>query len=171
MTASFVLGFPASANEGDDADAGPPESVRPAALIDIPAGVVLRPKADDGTRTTFRPDQEYKCFTATEWMQMGHLVTDYRWLWYNAILMEKRSLLLDQQVMNLELQLGVLRDDVAATRRGLDSMTGLLEKEHERRLDGETAQRIEIWLWKIGTVVGLVAAGAFGAAYGVEKSR
>jgi hypothetical protein len=166
-----VLGSPASADEGGDADAGPTESVRPEELIEVPAGMILRPKAEDGARTTFRPDQEYKCFTAVEWSQMGHLVTDYRWLWHNAILMEKRSLLLEQQIGNLELQLGVLSDDVAATRRGLDSMTGLLEKEHARRIDSESARRFEVWLWRIGTVVGLVAAGAFGAAYGVERSR
>lgn len=164
-----MLASQASADESDDA--GPVDSVRPAELIDVPAGVILRPRADDGTRTTFRPDQEYKCFAVSEWVQLGHLITDYRWLWYNAILMEKRSLLLEQQIGNLELQLGVLRDDAVATRRGFDSLTGLLEKEHARRLGTESTKRFEIWMWRIGTVVGLVAAGAFGAAYGVEKQR
>ncbi|MEN6368292.1 MAG: hypothetical protein ABFD77_01165 [Thermotogota bacterium] len=177
LTAFFAAAFPASADDGTGEGAEVVQAdedlagVRPAALIEIPAGMVLRPRADDGTRTSFRPDQEYKCFTSDEWAQMGHLVTDYRWLWYYAIKLEMRSSLFEAQVGNLELQLQVLRDDADTTRRGLESMSALLQKEHERRLNTETVQRFELWAWRVATVVGLVAAGAFGAAYGVERSR
>ena len=192
LTAFFAAGFPASADDGTgegaevvqpedgvahadsatvDQPAADPSGVRPAALIEIPAGLVLRPRGADGTRTSFRPDQEYKCFTADEWAQMGHLVTDYRWLWYYAIKLETRSALLEQEVGNLELQVGVMRDDVLAVRKGLDSMTGLLDKEHERSLRLESERKFELWAWRVGTVVGLVAAGAFAAAFGVERSR
>jgi hypothetical protein len=170
LTGSFAAESRASADGTPEATVEP-ERIRPDALLDVPVGVVLRPLDDEGRRATFRPDQEYKCFTAPEWAQMGHLVTDYRWLWYYAIKLETRAALLEEEVGNYELQLGVLRDDVETTRRGFDSMTGLLEKEHDYRLGMESMQRFEVWAWRIGTVIGLVAAGAFGAAYGVERSR
>lgn len=154
----------------DDAGAES-DQIRPPEIIEVPAGMVLRPRGDDGSRTVFRPDQEFKCFTAPEWAQMGHLITDYRWLWYYAIRMETKAALLDKEIGNLQLQLTVLRDTEETTRRGLESMTSLLDKEHGARLQMQSKEKFELWAWRIGTVVGLAAAAAFGAAWGVERSR
>lgn len=153
--------------QADDEEA----RVRPASLRTVPDGLVLRVRDDSGVRTVFRPSEEYKCFSVAEWGQMAHLVTDYRWLWHYAIQMETKAALLQGQVDNLEIQMTVLRDSLDVTRNGLDTMTGLLNKEHERRLNSEASRTFEVWAWRVGTVVGLVAAGAFGAAWGVERSR
>lgn len=133
--------------------------------------MVLRPKSDEGQRVVFRPDQEYKCFTVDEWGSMGHLITDYRWLWYYAIQLELKTELLNRDVGNLELQIVILRDSVDVTQRGLESMTALLDKEHDARLRASRKASVELWAWRIGTVLGLVAAGAFGAAWGVERAN
>lgn len=145
--------------------------IRPEAMIEVPAGIILRPRTESGTRTVFRPSEEYKCFSSDEWASMGHLVTDYRWLWYYAIQMETKTALLGKEIGNLQLQLSVLKDSEESTRRALDTMTGLLDKEHAARLSIHSSEKFELWAWRIGTVVGLIAAGAFGAAWGVERSR
>ena len=152
----------------DDTDA---DRVRPAHLIDVPPGVILEPRDENGRRVTFRPDQEYKCFPVDQWAQMGDLITDYRWLWYYAIRMETKLQLFEQQIGNLQLQIKVWEDTHAATRNGLVSITNLLDKEHDARLNVAARADLELWGWRIATVVALVATGAFGAAWGVERSR
>lgn len=117
----------------------------------------------------FRPDQEYKCFATEGWATMGHIITDYRWLFYYAIRMEHKAALLEQETGNLQLQLVIWRDNTKSAELALDKVTGLLDKEHAYRLDSEKSERFELWVWRVGTVVALVAAGAFGAAWGVES--
>jgi len=163
---------PAQAEDVSDNpyDAGD-RKVRPEALIDVPIGMILMPKDENGRQINYRPEEEFKCFAVSEWNQMAHLITDYRWLWLYAIQMETKAALLDKEIGNLQLQLGLVRDELDTTRSGLKSMTGLLKTEQSFRLSEETRQRVEIWLWRVGTVVGLVAAGAFAAAWGVERSQ
>ena len=160
---------PASADDNEPVEVT--RETRPAEMIEIPAGMTLRPRDDAGKRVMFRPDQEYKCFTAPEWKTMGNLITDYRWLWYYAIRLETKVMLREMEIGNLELQIVLLNDSVDVTQRGLDAMTGLLDKEHGARTRTTRAARVELWAWRIGTVVGLVAAGAFGGAWGAEKSK
>ncbi len=155
----------------DDAGVQVKKVVRPAELIDVPQGMVLRRKDKKGRRIVFRPDQEYKCFTTPQWVTVGHMITDYRWLWYYAIRLETKVELRDQEIGNLELQLVIWGDNTTNAERGLDRMTALVEKEHDYRVKSLRLKRFEIWAWRIGTVVGLVAAGAFGAAWGVERAR
>jgi len=131
--------------------------------------MVLRPRDENNQRTVFRPREEYKCFVAPEWGQMGHLITDYRWLWYYAIRMEMKVAKLEQQVGNLELQLTIWQDNTANAERALANMTGLLNKEHAWRTNLERREKLELWLWRGGTVVGIALAAAFGVAYGVAK--
>ena len=148
----------------DDTTETVEDRVRPSILVDVPTGMVLRPRDDEGRRVVFRPDQEYKCFTTSEWSDVGHLVTDYRWLWYYAIQMELKAELLGKDIAKLELHISILQDSVDVTQRGLDSMAALLDKEHAARLQTTRKAAVELWAWRIGTVLGLVAAGAFGAA-------
>ena len=152
------------ASEGQD-------RVRPEHLIDVPLGIILEPRDGQGRRTVFRPEQEYKCFAVEEWSAMGNLITDYRWLWYYAIRMETKVKLHEQEITNLQLQLHVFEEAHDSTQRGLESMTALLDKEHDARLRATSTRTLELWGWRIGTVIGLVAAGAFGAAWGVERGR
>jgi len=147
------------------------ERVRPPELIDVPEGMVLRPRDDEGRRTLFKPDQEYKCFATPGWGQMGQLIVDYRWLFYYAIRMEAKVAALEQQIGNLELQLEIWNDNTDKTERALNSMTGLFNKEHDWRLKAEKNENIELWAWRAGTVVGLVLAGAFAGAWGAQRSK
>jgi len=169
LTVFFAAVSPVSADDNEPVEVT--RETRPVEMIEIPAGMTLRPRDDAGKRVVFRPDQEYKCFTAPEWKTMGGLITDYRWLWYYAIQMELKAELLARDIGNLELQIVILNDNVDVTQRGLDSITGLLDKEHNYRVQTSRMARVELWAWRIGTVLGLVAAGAFGAAWGVEKSK
>lgn len=167
---TLTVSFAAESQESVDGGIAE-ERVRPDELIDVPQGIVLRPRTEGGARTVFRPSEEYKCFTSPEYGSVGHLVTDYRWLWYYAIQMETKVALLQKEIGNLELQITVLKDSEKSTRLALDSMTGLLDKEHAARLSIQSSEKFELWAWRIGTVVGLIAAGAFGAAWGVEKAK
>jgi len=167
--AFFALAFPVSA-----ADAEPEEvavDYKPITIVEVPSGMVLREKDDQGRRVAFRPEQEYKCFTVGEWAQMGHIITDYRWLWYYTVQLEFKVGLYRQNIEKLELQMAIMGDSIDVTQRGLDSMTGLLNKEHEARLRTNRNATVELWAWRVGTVLGLVAAGTLGAAWGVERSK
>ncbi len=147
------------------------QRVRPKELVEVPEGMILRPREEQGPRTVFRPKQEYKCFTAEEWGTVGHLITDYRWLWHYSGRMEMKIALFQKEIGNLELQLTIQKDNEAIVRRGFESMTGLLDKEHQARLRINKNKRLELWAWRVGTIVGLVATGVFGAAWGVERTR
>jgi len=173
-----VLLSAAAALADEDVDGGvdggmsaDPEAVRPAALIDVPPGVVLTPRDENNRRTTFRPEQEYKCFPVDQWIQLGNLITDYRWFWYYSMRLESKIALLESQIGNLEIQLVIWKDTHESTQRALLSVSGLLDKEHDARLHTAARDNLELWGWRISTVLGLVAAGAFGAAWGVERAK
>lgn len=160
---------------GGDAVDDTSEKVRgrvlPEEMIEIPQGMVLRPRDEDNRRTMFRPDQEYKCFPGPEWGQMGNLIVDYRWLWYYGTRMKAKVERLELQIANLQEQVATWKHNTESAERGLANMTGLLNKEHGYRLKLVKRERLELVMWRVGTIVALVAAGAFGAAWRVEKSK
>lgn len=143
----------------------------PETLVDVPAGFVLRPIGDDGKRTLFRPEEDYKCFDVHGWGTMAHLITDYRWLWYHTINLKAKVANNEQQVANLELQLQIWKDNTKNAERALNGMTWILDKESGARIESESKSKRELRLWRLGTVVGVVIAGVFAGAFIVEMAN
>lgn len=159
---------------GDEADEVPEEvqgRVIPEEMLEVPPGMILRPRDEDNRRTVFRPEQEYKCFPAPEWGQMGNLITDYRWLWYYGMLMKSKVERLELQIANLQEQVATWKHNTENAERGLADMTGLLNKEHGYRLKLVKRERLELVMWRVGTIGALIATAAFAAAWGVERAK
>lgn len=135
------------------------------ALIDVPDGRILKAKK------TVRPKLELKCFDAEEWGEMAHLITDYRWLWHHTESLKLKISLLERQALALQEQAEEWRESERETRRSLRGMASLLDAEQEQRINEGKKRNLELWGWKVVTIVAVVAASAFGAAWGVERQK
>lgn len=105
----------------------------------------------------------------SEWAEMAHIIIDYKWYWYYSAQMEAKVKLLELSVSNLETQNKYLREQLDATERGLKDMSGLLDTEQAARAREARFLRLELWLWRSGTIIGILAAAICGGALAAKN--
>lgn len=147
----------------------PADNVKPEHVYDVPSGVTLYPKTEKGYQAVFKPEQEYKCFTAKEYQTIAHIIIDYRWFWVYATNLELQLGLKTKEVTNLGQQMQLWKEKYTLMSGEKDFLGGLFDAEHEQRLLLEREKKTELWIWRIATGVVVVLATAGWTAYGVGK--
>ena len=95
---------------------------------------------------------------------MAHILTDYQYYWYYSAQLLARQKLMELSIQNLETQNKYLRDQLDATDKGLKDMSSLLDTEQDDRARQSSALRRQLFFWRAGTVVGILAAAFCGGA-------
>ena len=107
---------------------------------------------------------EHKCFTASEWADLGHLLVDYRDLWRAAVRAEAIEEARKDEVTALERRLDVAADRAALLTTDRDWWRTVAETEHAARLDLDSRNRSVEWIpWAL-VVVEALAIGVVGVA-------
>lgn len=122
-------------------------------------------------QTVFKPREEYKLFTVPEWSQMAHLITDYRWFYWYTERLEAKLKLMEMSIQNLESQNEYLQEALRRRETSIEMMSGLLDSEQKARQEDASSRRLELWLWRSGAILGVVAAGVFGGMYAAGRAR
>lgn len=132
---------------------------------------MLRPKDERGRRTVFRPEEEYKCFSTSEYVIIGIIINDGRWLYDMKLKLELKLELKNNEVANLEQQIESLNYSLGVVKTGFKEVGGLFDMEQKRTLNLSKKMQAEIWAWRGATIVLGLATAALGALYGVERYR
>ncbi len=154
----------------DTADAGVSDP-KPFQIFDVPEGLILRPQNAEGEQFVFFPKEAYKCFTVSEYQVVANIVLDYRWFWGYALDLEAEIKLKAGEIKNLELQIGTWSHSLDVVQRGYDGMTSLFGAQQKQTLKMARSASLEIWAWRVGTIVAVVVAAGFGGAYIVETIK
>jgi hypothetical protein len=100
---------------------------------------------------------------------MGHILTDYQYLWHYTGQLELKTMLLEKSETNLIDQTVVYKRQLKITNNALTRMTALLDKEQAHRISEARAKNATAWVLGASTLVAIVAASIFGGLYAAEK--
>ncbi len=127
--------------------------------IDEPEGFVLYSKDEKGRQINFKPQEDYQCFPARDWVKMGHLVTDYHWLFGYAIRMQVIVANFEAQIGKLGLQVQHWKDTTGRVDESRLFAVGMLKEERKLKLRSEFSNKMTMWL-AVGVAV--LEAGIIG---------
>jgi len=136
------------------------QGVIPEREYDEPEGFVLRAKDERDRQIIFKPQEDYQCFRANEWVKMGHLIADYHWLYGYARDMQLVERNYQAQIGKLELKVQLLGDTLDSVNKSRQYFSDLYDSERKLKLKSEFTNKVTMWL-AVGVAV--LEAGVIGA--------
>lgn len=131
----------------------------PSKEIYEPEGFVLYSEDENGEQLVFEPEEDYQCFNAEEWSDIGHLITDYHWLyWYagqNKLIISNYKM----QITNLKLQIDLWKNTINRVDKTMSFTQNLLNEDRKIKFKTNLSNKITMWA-AVG--VALIEAGIIG---------
>jgi hypothetical protein len=137
-----------------------PRAEMPEREIDEPDGFVLYSKDEKGRQINFKPQEDYQCFPAGDWVKMGHLITDYHWLFGYAMRMQLVVANMESQIGNLTLEVQRWKDMTNRVDESRLFAVGMFKEERTLKLRSDFSNKVTMWL-AVGVAV--LEAGVIGA--------
>ncbi len=131
----------------------------PARELEEPEGFTLYSKDDKGRQVVFKPQEDYQCFAVRDWTKMGHLITDYHWLYSYAISMRLMIANMTAQIGRHELQTQLWKDMAAQAEESRLFTYNMYKEERSLKIRTEFINKATMWL-AVG--VALLEAGVIG---------
>lgn len=130
---------------------------------DVPDGLILEPP------NTIKVTEEMKCYSVEDYKTVAHIIIDYRWL-YDALIQAQIALNAERQkneILHQEIKL--LNEDILVLRTANDKLSWLLDKQLDAANKEITGDRLKLYVVAAVAILELVAIGALGTAYGIQR--
>lgn len=130
---------------------------------EIPDGYTLEPG------TVLRVSEEIKCFNVDEYRTLANVIIDYRWL-YDALTSAQIAINAEREknkLLNQEIK--ILNSDIMALKKANTNLGWLLDKQLDASKSQLRGDKLKLYAVAAIAILELVAIGALGTAYGIEK--